>query len=62
MPISGKELAKLFKKQGYEEVKGGGKGSHMKLRKGNKTVIIPGHRELKKGLEMALKKQLEGDK
>ncbi|HLB52830.1 MAG TPA: type II toxin-antitoxin system HicA family toxin [Chlamydiales bacterium] len=61
MPISGKELAKLFKKQGYEEVKGGGKGSHMKLRKGNKTVIIPGHRELKKGLEMALRKQLERD-
>ena len=62
MPISGKELAKLFKKQGYEEVKGGGKGSHMKLRKGNKTVIIPGHKELKKGLEMALRKQLEGEK
>lgn len=62
MPISGKELAKQFKKQGYEEVKGGGKGSHMKLRKGNKTVIIPGHKELKKGLEMALRKQLEGDK
>lgn len=62
VPISGKELAKLFKKQGYEEVKGGGKGSHMKLRKGNKTVIIPGHKELKKGLEMALRKQLEGDK
>ncbi len=61
MPISGKELAKLFKKQGYEEVKGGGKGSHMKLRKGNKTVIIPGHKELKKGLEMALRKQLEGN-
>jgi predicted RNA binding protein YcfA (HicA-like mRNA interferase family) len=62
VPISGKELAKLFKKQGYEEVKRGGKGSHMKLRKGNKTVIIPGHKELKKGLEMALRKQLEGDK
>lgn len=62
MLISGKELAKLFKKFGYEEIKGGGKGSHMKLRKGNKTVIIPGHKELKKGLEMALRKQLEGDK
>lgn len=61
MPISGKELAKLFKKDGYEEVKGGGKGSHIELRKGNKTVIIPGHKELKKGLEMALRKQLEGD-
>jgi len=62
VPISGKELAKLFKKHGYEEVKGAGKGSHMKLRKGNKTVIIPAHKELKKGLEMALRKQLDGDK
>lgn len=57
-----KNLLSCSKKQGYEEVKGGGKGSHMKLRKGNKTVIIPGHKELKKGLEMALRKQLEGDK
>lgn len=62
MPISGKELAKLFKKHGYEEVKGGGKGSHMKLRKGSSTVIIPAHKELKKGMEMALRKQLERDK
>lgn len=59
MPVSGKDLAKLFKKNGFEEVKGGGKGSHMKLRKGNKTVIIPAHKELKKGLERALMKQLE---
>lgn len=59
MPVSGKELAKLFKKNGFKEIKGGGKGSHIKLRKGNKTVIIPGHKELKKGTEMAIKKQLE---
>ncbi len=62
MPISGKDLAKLFKKNGFEEVKGGGKGSHMKLRKRNMTVIIPAHKELKKGLERALLKQLEGSK
>ncbi len=48
MPIRGKELAKLFKKSGYEEIKKTGKGSHIKLRKGNKTVIIPAHKELKK--------------
>jgi len=47
MPINGKELAKLFKKKGFEEVKGQGKGSHMK----NVTVVIPAHKELKKGLE-----------
>ena len=59
MPISGKELTKLFLKQGFEVIKSGGKGSHVKLRKGDKTVIIPGHKELKKGLEKALRKQLE---
>lgn len=59
MPLSGKEMAKLFKKKGFIEVKGQGKGSHIKLRKGNKTVILPSHSELKKGLERALLKQLE---
>ena len=59
MPISGKNMAKLFKRIGFEEVKGQGKGSHMKLRKGNTTVIIPSHKELRKGMEMALRKQLE---
>jgi predicted RNA binding protein YcfA (HicA-like mRNA interferase family) len=59
MPISGKEMRKLFLRAGYEIVPGG-KGSHWKLRKGNKTVIIPEHKELKKGLEHALRKMLEG--
>ncbi len=62
MPISGKELAKLFRKNGFEEIKGGGKGSHIKLRKGNTTVIIPAHKELKKGLEKALRKKLKEGK
>lgn len=61
MPFSGKELIKLFQKKGFELVKGQGKGSHRKLRKGNKTVIIPDHKELKKGLEKALLKQLEAE-
>ena len=61
MPISGKELSKLFKRAGYKEIKGAGKGSHVKLRKGKKTVIIPNHKELKKGLEKALRKQLKED-
>ena len=62
MGISGKDLANLFKKRGFEQIKGGGKGSHMKLRKSRKTVIIPCHKELKKGLEKALMKQLEEEK
>jgi predicted RNA binding protein YcfA (HicA-like mRNA interferase family) len=60
MPRSGKEMVKLFKKKGFVEVKGQGKGSHMKLRKNNITIIIPAHKELKKGLERALLKQLQG--
>lgn len=59
MPISGKDLCKLFEKAGYKIVPGG-KGSHIKLKKaGNPTVIIPNHKELKKGLEHALMKTLE---
>lgn len=59
MPLSGREMIKLFEKKGFQVVKGQGKGSHRKLRKGSKTVIIPDHKELKKGLEKALLKQLE---
>jgi len=59
MPISGKMLAKLFLKIGYEIVSGG-KGSHIKLKKhGSPTVIIPNHPELKKGTEHALRKILD---
>jgi len=59
VPMSGKEMRKLFERMGYELVKGG-KGSHMKLKKsGCPTVIIPDHKELSTGLEHALKKLLE---
>lgn len=50
--ISGKRLAKIFKRDGWYEV--GTEGSHLKMRKnlhpmGQRTVIIPQHRVLKKG-------------
>ena len=62
MPISGKELCKLFQRVGYKLVSGG-KGSHMKLKRaGSPTVIILNHRELKKGTEHALRKILESVK
>ncbi len=61
MPYSGKELAKMFTKKGFKTIKGQGKGSHIKLRKGNMTVIVPNHKELKKGMEKALLKQLKGE-
>ncbi|MBI5346543.1 MAG: type II toxin-antitoxin system HicA family toxin [Chlamydiae bacterium] len=62
MPISGKDLGKLFCDAGYELVYGG-KGSHMKFKKkGGPTVIIPNHKELKKGTEHALRKMLKETK
>lgn len=59
MPLSGKDMMKLFFEKGYELVTGG-KGSHLKLKKkNNPTVIIPNHKELKNGTEHALRKILE---
>lgn len=60
MPMSGKEMRKLFYEAGYELVEGAGKGSHWKLKKkGSPTVIIPNHGELAKGTEHALRKILK---
>jgi len=59
VPISGKGMMKLFFEKGYELV-AGGKGSHLKIKKkDNPTVIIPNHKELKKGTEHALRKILK---
>jgi len=63
VPISGKNMCALFLKAGYEIVPGGGKGSHIKLKKKNcPTIIIPNHKELSKGLELALRKALKAIK
>jgi predicted RNA binding protein YcfA (HicA-like mRNA interferase family) len=57
MPMSGKEMVKAYLKAGWKTVKGG-KGSHWKVRKGNRTQIIPNHKELDKGLERKLIKEM----
>ena len=63
MPLSGKEMRKLFQKIGYDVVPGSGKGSHWKLKKkGRPTVIIPNHKELATGTEHTLKKLLKQEK
>ncbi len=59
VPISGEKMRKLFYQKGYELVPGGGKGSHWKLVKGNKTIIIPNHKELSTGMEHKLMKALK---
>ncbi len=58
MPISGKDLVKEFVAAGWT-IKSQ-KGSHVKLEKDGKVAIIPLHRELKKGTEHDLRKQLKG--
>jgi predicted RNA binding protein YcfA (HicA-like mRNA interferase family) len=59
VPLSGKEMLKLFLKAGWVIVPKQGKGSHVKLEKGNRTAIVPMHRELKKGTEHGLFKELK---
>ncbi|NGX59126.1 MAG: hypothetical protein KR126chlam3_00271 [Chlamydiae bacterium] len=60
MPLSGKDMRKLFLEVGYEIDSGGGKGSHWKLKKsGCPTAIVPNHKTLKPGTEHSLKKLLK---
>lgn len=56
MPLSGKEILKLYLKHGWEILRQ--KGSHVQLGKGNERETIPLHKELKKGLERYLLKRI----
>ncbi len=56
MPMSGKEMLKLFKQRGWVELRQ--KGSHVVVGKDSLRETIPMHKELKKGLEQSLKKRL----
>jgi len=51
-PCSTNELIKILQKRGFSIVKGGGKGSHVKLKDlKDKTIILPGNRrELSTGI------------
>ena len=58
MPMTPREMIKLLKNNGFEEI--GRNGSHIKLRnpKTGKTIIVPYHaKDLKKGLEQGILKQ-----
>ena len=56
MPLSGGEMMRLFLQAGW--VFKSQSGSHVKLEKNGRIVIIPMHRELKKGTEHGLFKKL----
>ncbi len=56
--MSSREMLKLLRKNGFEEVSQN--GSHMKLKnpETGRTVIVPYHsKDLKKGMEQAILKQ-----
>ena len=55
MPKSGKEVAKLFEKNGW--IKDRQKGSHLIMVKDGNHVSIPMHKELGKGMEQKLLKK-----
>lgn len=45
--ISGEDCIKALQRAGFEASRG--KGSHVKLRCGHRTVIVPKHKELDRG-------------
>ena len=55
MPLTPKEMIKLLKKNGFEEISQNGSHVKMKNFENGKTVIIPYHS--KKGLEQGILKQ-----
>ena len=59
MPLSGKEMLKLYKKAGWKVVRQ--RGSHVRVSRKGIFETIPLHKELKKGLKKALLKTLEGE-
>ena len=57
MPMSVQEMLALFESRGWYKARQ--KGSHVIVKKlGEKPETIPMHKELKKGLEVALLKRL----
>lgn len=60
MPMSGRQMLKLFLKAGWLVLRQ--KGSHVAVGKNGQVETIPMHRELAKGLEHGLLKRLQKTK
>lgn len=57
MPLSGKKMIRLYKKNGWVVIRQ--TGSHVQLRKGRRHQTIPNHtKDLGKGLEQRLLKEI----
>lgn len=60
MPLSSKEIIRLYESIGYHLDKSAGKGSHIKMvKRGKPPQIIPKRKELGKGLENKLLKRFK---
>lgn len=46
-PLSGREVIRGLQRLGFEQI--GQRGSHIKMRRGGSTVIVPDHREVRRG-------------
>ena len=58
MPMSPKEMLKLLKENGFEEISQNGSHVKLKSQETGRTGIVPYHsKDLKKGLEQAILKQ-----
>jgi len=53
--LSGSDVVRGLERPGFERV--GQRGSHIKLRRAATTVIVPDHRELRKGTLAAVLRQ-----
>ncbi len=56
MPLSGKEMVRLYERRGWYVLRQ--RGSHVQMGKGNERETVPLHVELKRGLERKLLKRL----
>ena len=45
--LAGRDVVSALQRLGFEQI--GQKGSHIKLRRGSLTVIVPNHREVRRG-------------
>jgi predicted RNA binding protein YcfA (HicA-like mRNA interferase family) len=59
MPLSGKEMLKLYKTAGWVVISQ--ESSHVKIGKGELRETIPMHKDLRKGLEQKLLKRLKSE-
>jgi predicted RNA binding protein YcfA (HicA-like mRNA interferase family) len=57
MPLSGKEMLKLYEQNGWRFIRQ--TGSHARVKKGSESETIPMHKELSTGTEAKLLKRLK---